>query len=46
MPNGYRTLGYVPAKKRAAFGPLAPGDKVTVEMTPFDLSRGRMNGRR
>ncbi|MCX6909839.1 MAG: translation initiation factor IF-1 [Verrucomicrobia bacterium] len=46
MPNGYRTLGYVPAKKRAAFGPLAPGDKVTVEMTPFDLSRGRMTGRR
>lgn len=46
MPNGFRTLGYVPAKKRAAFGPLKPGDRVTVEMTPFDLSQGRIIGRR
>ena len=46
MPNGYRALGYVPAKKRAAFGPLAPGEKVALEMTPYDLSRGRITGRR
>ena len=45
MPNGFRTLGYVPGKKRSGFGPLQPGDKVTVEMTPYDLSQGRITGR-
>ena len=45
MPNGIRTLGYVPGKKRSGFGPLQPGDKVTVEMTPYDLSQGRITGR-
>lgn len=46
MPNGYRALGYVPGKKRTAFGPLVPGDKVALEMTPYDLSQGRITGRR
>ena len=45
MPNGFRTLGYVPGKKRSGFGPLQPGDKVTVEMTPYELSQGRITGR-
>ena len=45
MPNGFRTLGYVPGKKRSVFGPLLPGDRVTVEMTPYDLSQGRITGR-
>ena len=46
MPNGYHTLGYVPGRKRTAFGPLLPGERVTVEMTPYDLSKGRITGRR
>ncbi len=46
MPNGYRALGYVPGRKRAAFGPLTMGDKVMLEMTPYDLSQGRITGRR
>jgi translation initiation factor IF-1 len=46
MPNGYRATGYVPAKKRAAFGPLKLGDKVALEMTPYDLSQGRITARR
>ncbi|MFA6563513.1 MAG: translation initiation factor IF-1 [Verrucomicrobiia bacterium] len=46
MPNGYRALGYVPGKKRAGFGPLVLGDKVALEMTPYDLSQGRITGRR
>lgn len=46
MPNGFCTLGYVPDRKRAAFGPLQLGDKVMVEMTPYDLSQGRITGRR
>ena len=46
MPNGYRATGYVPAKKRTEFGPLKPGDKVALEMTPYDLSQGRIKARR
>ncbi|MBI5685699.1 MAG: translation initiation factor IF-1 [Verrucomicrobia bacterium] len=46
MPNGYRAMGYVPVKKRAEFGPLKPGDKVALEMTPYDLSQGRITARR
>lgn len=46
MPNGYRALGYVSGKKRAAFSPFAAGDKVMLEMTPYDLSQGRITGRR
>lgn len=46
MPNGYRAMGYVLAKKQAAFGPMKPGDKVALEMTPYDLSQGRITARR
>ena len=42
MPNGYRATGYLPAKKQAAFGSLKLGDKVALEMTPYDLSQGRI----
>jgi translation initiation factor IF-1 len=46
MPNGYRAMGYVPAMKQAGFGPMKPGDKVALEMTPYDLSQGRITARR
>ncbi len=46
LPNGFCTLGYVPGRKRSGFGPLDPGDRVMVEMTPYDLSQGRIIGRR
>ncbi len=42
LANGHRLLAHVPAKSRLAAQSLAPGDTVTVEVSPFDLSKGRL----
>lgn len=42
LPNGHRLQAYVAGKARLSFGPLAPGDKVRLELSPCDLSEGRI----
>jgi translation initiation factor IF-1 len=42
MPNGHRVIAHVPGKMRPHFNRLLPGEKVLIEMTPFDLSKGRI----
>ncbi len=40
LPNGHRILAYRSRKLRAAGTEFVPGDRVIVEMSPFDMSRG------
>ncbi|MEK7686228.1 MAG: translation initiation factor IF-1 [Verrucomicrobiota bacterium] len=40
LPNGHRILAHTSGKMRLDFIRIAPGDKVTVEMSPYDLSKG------
>jgi translation initiation factor IF-1 len=42
LPNGHRLLAYVAGHARLSFARLAPGDKVRLEMSPYDLSEGRI----
>ena len=43
--NGHRILAHVAGKMRMHFIRILPGDKVTVEMSPYDLERGRITFR-
>ena len=40
LPNGHRILAHTSGRVRLNFIRLNPGDKVTVEMSPYDLSKG------
>ena len=42
MENGHRVLAHVSGKMRKHFIRILPGDKVKVELSPYDLSRGRI----
>jgi translation initiation factor IF-1 len=42
LANGHRLLAYVAGKARARFAGLARGDKVRLELSPYDLSSGRI----
>ncbi len=42
LENGHIILGHVSGKMRMHFIRILPGDTVTVEMSPYDLSRGRI----
>ena len=42
LANGHRLLAFVAGRARLAFGGLAPGDKVKLQLTPYDLSTGRV----
>ncbi len=42
LPNGHRILAHVSGKMRMHFIRILPGDKVTIEMSPYDLDRGRI----
>ncbi len=42
LDNGHRVLAHVSGKMRMHFIRILPGDKVTVELSPYDLSRGRI----
>ena len=42
LPNGHKVLGHVSGKMRMNFIRILPGDKVTLELSPYDLSRGRI----
>ena len=42
LVNGHRLLGHVSARRRQEAAALQPGNKVTLEMSPFDFSKGRI----
>lgn len=45
LENGHKVLAHVSGKMRMNFIRILPGDKVTVELSPYDLSRGRITYR-
>jgi translation initiation factor IF-1 len=45
LPNGHKVLAHVSGKMRMHFIKILPGDKVTVELSPYDLTRGRITYR-
>jgi translation initiation factor IF-1 len=45
LENGHIILGHVAGKMRKHFIRLVPGDKVEVELTPYDLTKGRITFR-
>ena len=42
LENGHVILAHISGKIRMNFIKILPGDRVTVELTPYDLSRGRI----
>ncbi|MHC4705805.1 MAG: translation initiation factor IF-1 [Planctomycetota bacterium] len=42
LENGHRILAHVSGKMRMHYIRILPGDMVTVEMSPYDLNRGRI----
>ena len=44
-PSGHILLAHISGKLRTNFIRILPGDKVTVEMSPYDLSKGRITWR-
>ena len=42
LANGHKVLAHISGKLRMNFIKILPGDKVTVELSPYDLSRGRI----
>jgi translation initiation factor IF-1 len=45
LENGHEVLAYVSGKIRTNFIKILPGDRVAVELSPYDLSRGRITYR-
>ena len=45
LPNGHKILAHISGKMRMNYIRILPGDKVTVEMSPYDLQRGRITYR-
>ena len=45
VENGHVVLAHVSGKMRMNFIRILPGDKVTMELTPYDLNRGRITYR-
>ena len=45
LENGHKILAHISGKMRMHYIRILPGDKVTVEMSPYDLSRGRITYR-
>ena len=45
LANGHKVLAHISGKLRMNFIKILPGDKVTLEMSPCDLSRGRITWR-
>jgi translation initiation factor IF-1 len=42
LENGHRILAHISGKMRMHFIKILPGDKVSVELSPYDLTRGRI----
>jgi len=45
LENGHKVLAHISGKMRMHFIRILPGDRVTVELSPYDLSRGRITYR-
>ena len=45
LENGHEVMAHVSGKMRMNFIRILPGDKVTVELSPYDLTRGRITYR-
>ena len=45
LSNGHQILAHISGKLRMNYIRILPGDKVTVEMSPYDLTRGRITWR-
>ena len=42
LQNGHKILAHISGKLRMNYIRILPGDKVTIEMSPYDLTRGRI----
>ncbi len=42
LPNGHKVLAHISGKIRLHYIKIVPGDKVLIELSPYDLSRGRI----
>ena len=42
LPNGHVVLAHISGKLRMNFIKILPGDKVTIELSPYDLTKGRI----
>jgi len=45
LPNGHKILAHISGKLRMNFIRILPGDRVTIEISPYDLSKGRITWR-
>ena len=45
LPNGYELVAHVTRQLQPVIGAIQPGDRMELELSPFDLSRGRIIGR-
>ncbi|MCL1855511.1 MAG: translation initiation factor IF-1 [Clostridia bacterium] len=45
LPNGHRIMAHISGKMRMNFIRIYPGDRVTIELSPYDLTRGRITWR-
>ena len=45
LENGHKVLAHISGKMRMHYIRILPGDKVTVQMTPYDLTKGRITFR-
>lgn len=45
LDNGHKVLAHISGKMRMHYIKILPGDKVTVELSPYDLGRGRITYR-
>lgn len=45
LENGHQVLAHISGKMRMHYIKILPGDKVTVELSPYDLDRGRVTYR-
>lgn len=46
LENGHEILAHISGKLRMNFIRILPGDKVTVEMSPYDMTKGRITWRK
>ena len=45
LENGHKVLAHISGKMRMHYIRILPGDKITVEMSPYDLTKGRIVSR-
>jgi len=45
LANGYKVLAHISGKMRVHYIKILPGDKVLIELSPYDLTRGRVTYR-